>query len=187
VDNARVAARRPKPGRGLPAVIGLGIAGGMRTFVPPAAIALRDRRPSSGLARLAIVVASAGELALDKYPGTPSRTEPAGLAPRFASSGVVGWACAGPIGGLLAGATAIGSAFVMHDVRRDLGRRTGLPDAALGAAEDVLAIVIARTATRRPVKPAPAESPRPAVGPAASQAARAPGRRRCRCRRRSRG
>jgi uncharacterized membrane protein len=162
--------------RGLPAAIGLGIAGGMRTFVPAATIALRDRRPQSRLLRTTIVLASAGELAADKLPSIPSRTEPASLAARFAGSGAVGWNCAGPIGGLLAGATALGSAFLTHRVRSDAGRQTGLPDPAIAVAEDALALLIACVATRRtlapptspataPSKPAAAANPPAPTGP----------------------
>ena len=124
-------------------------------MVAPATIALRDRRPRSRLLRGAIVLASAGELAADKYPKTPSRTEPAGLVARFTSSASVGRTCAGAVGGLLAGAAALGSAFATHDARAALGERTGVPDAVLGAAEDVLAILIATALTSRPLDPAP--------------------------------
>jgi hypothetical protein len=135
-------------------------------MVPPATLALRDRRPRSRILRSAILLASAGELAADKYPKTPSRTEPAGLAGRFTSSAAVGLTCAGRLGGLFAGATAIGSAFATHRVRVQLGERTGVPDPVLGAAEDAVAILIARTLTRRPLErppvvAAPADAPPP--------------------------
>jgi hypothetical protein len=198
-----MAAKRPRTRRGLPAAIGLGLAGGMRTFVPLATIALRDRQPSPGLARLGIVLASAGELVVDKLPSTPSRTEPVGLGGRFVASGSVGWACAGPIGGLLAGSTAVGSAFLTHGVRRDLGKQTGLPDPVIAVAEDALALLIARLSTRRslprPASPTvedPGDPPgEPPTAPkteaaAASRPARGragrPRRRPCRLCRRSR-
>lgn len=180
--------KHPRTRRGLCAAIGLGLAGGMRAFVPAATIALRDHRPKSRLLRMSIVTVSAVELAADKLPSTPSRTEPEGLGARAAVSGAVGWSCAGPIGGLLAGATAIGSAFAMHAVRRDAGRQTGLPDPIFGVIEDLVALGIARAATRRPsqrVRPAarPAE-PAEAAAPTAeaSRSARGRGgRRRRRC------
>jgi hypothetical protein len=178
-----MARKRPRTRRGLPTAIGLGLAGGMRTFIPPATIALRDQRPKSRLLRLSILLASAGELAADKSPKIPSRTDPAGLGSRFASSGAVGWTCAGPIGGLFAGSTAIASAYAMHALRGDLGKRSRLPDPVLGAAEDSLAMAIARLATRRPLdtptppakpgSPAPAGSSPPVVSkppPPASKA-----------------
>jgi hypothetical protein len=153
------AAKRAKTRRGLPAAIGLGLAGGMRTMVPPATLALRDGRPRSGPLRLAIVLAAAGELAADKHPGTPSRTDPVGLGGRFTASGAAGWACGGPLGGLLAATTALGSAFAMHRLRGGLGERTGLPDPVLGALEDSLAMAIARAVTLKPLNPAPPSPP----------------------------
>jgi hypothetical protein len=172
----------------------------MRTFVPPATIAVRDGRPRSRLLRVSIVLASAGELVVDKLPSAPSRTEPAGLGARVASGGWVGWSCAGPIGGVLAGAAALGSAVLMHGVRRDLGKQTGLPDPVLAVAEDSLALLIARFVTRRPLarpspKPTPpakqaapakqavaAKPPPPAPPPPAPPPPQAPKRRRL-CRR----
>jgi len=173
-----MARRRKKTRRGLSAAIGLGLAGGMRTFVPPAAIVLRDRRPASPVLRLAVLLASAGELAADKHPSAPSRTEPVGLAGRLAASGSVGWVCGGPLGGLLGGGAAIGAAYAMHAVRGELGERTGLPDPVLGAVEDSLAFAIARAATRRalprnasPGKASPGKATAAAPAPPAQAAA----------------
>jgi hypothetical protein len=176
-----MARRRKRTRRGLSAAIGLGLAGGMRTFVPPAAIALRDRRPDSRVLRLAVLLASAGELAADKHPSAPSRTDPVGLAGRLAASGSVGLVCAGPLGGLFAGGAAIASAFAMHAVRGELGERTGLPDPVLGSVEDSLAFAIARAATRRaiprkaiPAPPAPPAEPAAPPTTAAEQVAAKP-------------
>ena len=143
--------KRPRTRRGLTAAIALGIVGGMRSALPPAVIAVRDKRPRSRLLRLGIVLGSAGELVADKLPSTPSRTAPPALAGRFASGGAVGRQCAGTFGGLVGGASAVGSAFVSHNARQDLVKKTGLPDPVIAVAEDSIAIAIARFATRRPL------------------------------------
>ena len=169
-----MARKRPRTRRGLIPAIGLGIVGGMRAGLPAATIALRDRRPRSRLLRFAIVVGSAGELVLDKLPSMPSRTEAPGLAARFASSATVGRQCAGRFGGLVSGATALGSAFVTHNARRDLGKKTGLPDPVIAVAEDSIAIAIARLTTRRPLDAVPPAPGSPAENEA-GKTAKAPG------------
>ena len=154
-DNARVLRKRPRTRRGVTAAIALGVVGGMRAGLPPAVLAVRDKRPKSRLLRLGIILGSAGELVADKLPSTPSRIAAPGLAGRFASGGAVGRQCAGTFGGLLGGASAVGSGFVSHNARRDLVKKTGLPDPVIAVAEDSIAIALARFATRRPLDTPP--------------------------------
>jgi len=126
----------------------LGVAGGLRTFMPPAALVVRQGRPS-GRAGTALVVAAAGELIGDKLPQMPSRTDSRGLAARFTSSGACGFALAGPRGAGVAGASAMAGAFAGFHARRWLGRRTGWPDPACAVVEDGVAVGLAALGTRR--------------------------------------
>ena len=126
----------------------LGVAGGLRTFMPPAALVVRQGRPG-GRAGTALLVAAAGELIGDKLPQMASRTSLPGLAGRVTSSGVCGYALAGPRGGGVAGASAMAAAFAGFHARRWLGRRTGWPDPACAVLEDGVAIGLAALATRQ--------------------------------------
>jgi uncharacterized membrane protein len=60
----------------------LGASSGLRTFSGPAALALHGRL-GRGRARVAVIAAGAGELAFDKLPGAPARTEVPGLGGRL--------------------------------------------------------------------------------------------------------
>ncbi|UJA19200.1 hypothetical protein HJD18_02595 [Thermoleophilia bacterium SCSIO 60948] len=124
----------------------LGLAGGMRSQVPWAAMAIRDRgfRRPGGLIPIG---AFAGELIADKSPRMPSRLRARGLAFRLAGSGSVGFALAGPRGAAVAASTAMASAQVMSRGRVALGERTGIPDPVLAAIEDGLALGLALWAT----------------------------------------
>src|SRR5580700_5259431 len=72
----------------------LGLGGGLRSFAPPAALALRVRGPLAGPARFIAFGAAAGELIADKQPQMSSRLALRGLALRlgFSSSGGATWA-----------------------------------------------------------------------------------------------
>ncbi len=134
----------------------LGWVSGMRSATAPAvlssALASRphaaDRWPATWLATrpapTALALAAAGELAADKTPWIPSRTDVAPLAGRIASGALVGAAVAGRRGtsrvaAALAGALgAAASTFVMHAARRDASEPLGAVPTAL--AEDALAL-----------------------------------------------
>ena len=153
----------------------LGAATGLRTFSGPGALALHGRL-GGRRGRPLLIAAAVGELAFDKVPGVPARTEPSGLAARLASSAVSGHRVAGPGGAALAGAAAAGSAFAGLRARTMLDKSLPVSDPVIGAAEDAIALCLVALATRdRPpeaaddaVERAAARSGRIAAGVAAS-------------------
>ena len=153
----------------------LGASTGLRTFSGPGALALHGRL-GGRRGRPALIAAAAGELAFDKIPGVPARTEPSGLAARLASSALTGHRVAGPGGAAVAAATAAGSAFAGLRARSMLARALPVSDPVVGAAEDAIALCLVALATRdRPpedaddaAEAAAARSGRIAAGVAAS-------------------
>jgi hypothetical protein len=124
----------------------VGLAAGLRTFSPAAALVLRSRvpRPVRGL----VLAAAAGELTVDKLPATPSRLEARGLGGRLVSGVVCGGAVAGPRGALVAAPAAMAAAVAGATYRTQLARRLGR--ATLWAVlEDALALGLAAAGTRR--------------------------------------
>lgn len=125
----------------------LGMAGGMRTFVPPAVLALDGR--ITGRARIVAFAFCAGELVADQIPGIPSRLEARGIAGRLISSALAGRALTGETqGALLAAGTAFTSAQVCARGRAALAARTG-SDRPWAVLEDVLALGVGTLAVRR--------------------------------------
>ena len=123
----------------------LGGVSGMRTIIAPAALALRGRHR----ARHVLVAAAWASSRRTSIPATPSRIEPAALVARATSGAVVGRTVAGVPGAAAGAGAALAAAFVSHRVRAELGA-TGVPDPALGVAEDALALSLAWLATRAP-------------------------------------
>lgn len=91
-------------------------------------------------------VLAAGELIADKVADLPARTEMAPLTAR----GVLGAVTAGVVAkrsgsslveaAVIGGATALLAAFVATRLRRVVTHRLGVPDAAVGLAEDALVV-----------------------------------------------
>jgi uncharacterized membrane protein len=141
----------------------LGVVAGLRSQFPAAALAARGLRPASRpLAliatpggRRAAYLAAAGEIVVDKLPVTPDRVEPRGLVARVASGAIAGTVLASASGvrgtrlvlPVLAGAAGayLGS-WAGFTGRRALGAATGLPDAVVAVAEDVVAVGLAAVA-----------------------------------------
>jgi uncharacterized membrane protein len=146
----------------------LGVAAGMRSQTPGAVLAwhqpdaARSARwrswPGLGNAwgRRVLILSGAGELAADKLPITPPRTEPGSLSSRLVFGTLAGVAIgtegsgrgtlvAGGLAGL-AGA-AIG-AFGGQRARQAVVNMTGLPDPAVAVVEDIAAITLANSAVR---------------------------------------
>lgn len=120
----------------------LGIAAGMRSTVPLAALSLTRRRRRWAGAPFAL--ASAAELVYDKLPQAKKRTAPASLAARIASGAIAGGIVAhladeaialGVATGALA---ALASTFLSHRARAAAARRVPPLGAAIG--EDFIAI-----------------------------------------------
>ncbi len=125
----------------------LGVAGGTRTFVPPAALIINGRGPE-GVGRFLLLAAALGEMGADKVPGIPGRVEPPGMVGRLVVSGVSGHALAGRRGAAMAATAAAVSALGTWRARSEIGKATGIPDPALAVAEDVLALTVAGLAVR---------------------------------------
>jgi uncharacterized membrane protein len=125
----------------------IGAAGGMRTFVPPAVLALDGR--ISGRARPVVLTVAAGELVADQFPAIPSRLEARGLTGRLVSSALAGRALTGDAGAApLAAGAAFASAQVCARARAALSARAGHPH-LWALAEDLLALGVGALAVRR--------------------------------------
>lgn len=141
---------------------GLGAVTGLRSMTGLAAVSrtLSDRRrlPRSAtrleewLAEdtVAIVLSALaiGEIATDKLPGIPDRVAPGPLFGRALIGALVGAVAAGPddraAGAAVGAGAAITAAWLGWFLRREAGRATLLPDAAIAIAEDALALSAAR-------------------------------------------
>ena len=123
------------------APLGLGIANGMRTMTPPAAVALRRAGTPDPL-RWALVLAAIAELGLDKHPAAPSRSGLQGMPGRALAGSGVGWFANGHEGALIGGSSAVASGLAMETLRGRLGERFEVPDAALGVVEDAIAVAL---------------------------------------------
>jgi uncharacterized membrane protein len=149
-----------------------GAVAGARALTAPAALARTLARnpapresPGRQLADPAVArvlsIVALGELVADKLPGVPNRNAALPLLGRAASGALVGAAVGtGARGGRAAGAAIGATAAVLaaeatYRARRQTGQRTGLPDAVLGALEDLAVLAMAGWAAarvRRPVE-----------------------------------
>ena len=143
-------------------VAALGAVAGLRAMMPPALFSyaathgskqrLGGNFPASPTVYFITALLSAGELIADKLPSTPNRTETVGLAARIVSGGAIGGLlCAADKKSVAAGvalgvATAIAAAYAGQETRRAVSERTGIPSAALGAVEDLIAFGIGAAA-----------------------------------------
>lgn len=138
---------------------GLGIIAGMRTFAAPIVLShVYSRHPAKQLKSTSfsllqntptskvLKVLGAAELIGDKLPFAPNRTSIGGLTGRFVSGALCGAAVYKAnrqkplLGGLIGGVAAIGSAFGCMFLRLSFGKKTKIPDAAIGLMEDVIVI-----------------------------------------------
>ncbi len=148
-----------KPTRAFGQAAALGVLAGMRTFAAPVVLShVYSRHPSKYLKKTPYAfmqnittskvfkVLGAGELVGDKMQFAPKRTAAGGLIGRFASGALCGAIIFKAnhrqpfIGAIIGGAAAIGSAFGCMFLRLSLGKRTGIPDMAIGALEDAIVI-----------------------------------------------
>jgi hypothetical protein len=123
-----------------------GFASSMRTFSGPAALAARGR--ITGKARAATLLASAGELILDKTPAAEDRIKPPFVAGRMAAGAYCGQVLAGPAGIAAGAAGAFAGTFATWRARGLVGQATGWPDPLIAVGEDLLAATAAAVATR---------------------------------------
>lgn len=149
----------------LGAALLLGLVAGMRSMMPLAAVGLLlwlhpllapDHAPVHWfvhpLLGVVLMLAAAGELVVDKLPGTPKRTALAPFLGRAITGGLAGAVAvqighvSGWIGAGIGVVAAILSTFAMYNARRAVDAATGAPDPFVGGGEDVLSIVLAFTA-----------------------------------------
>ena len=136
----------------------LGAATGLRSQLGVASVVARSDPSLPSMLRhpwirRLVLAAAAGELVVDKLPGTPSRLAPRGIIPRLALGALAASLSAQtrqaswlPAAALGASSAAI-AARLGHDVRARLARQA--PDLAVALAEDALAIAAAAAGASR--------------------------------------
>jgi uncharacterized membrane protein len=132
--------------RALGRAAALGAVCGARTFVAPTTLAVRGQLGGPNARRVLLVLAI-GELVGDKLPSTPPRTDPPALIGRAVSAAVSGRVVGGTEGAGIGAAVAVAASFVLERTRRNVGKRTGLPDPVVAVIEDALAISTAAAVT----------------------------------------
>ncbi len=145
------------------AAAGLGMIAGMRSMSAPAQIsAYFARHPSDRLAAsplrwlgspttaLVLTIMALGEVGADKLPFVPARIDPGPLAARGVSGALAGGAVciaegeSAPLGALVGALAAVASSFAFYHLRKSLGEKLPVPDAALASVEDALVLGIGR-------------------------------------------
>jgi uncharacterized membrane protein len=126
----------------------LGVATGMRSFLPLAVLSV-TRSNRRGL-RALLVPLAASELVADKLPRMGSRLAPGPLTARVVAAGIgTCWLVPSrnPAPLVLAGAAgALAGAFLGHRARTRLPAATGTPDLPWAALEDATAATLVGTA-----------------------------------------
>ncbi|WP_201985614.1 DUF4126 family protein [Hymenobacter rubidus] len=154
-------------------VMGFATLAGMRSVSAPAFLShYLSRQPHSGLAKSPLrllqkpiaakllKVLAAGEMVMDKLPGTPNRTAPPVLLGRLLSGALVGAAWyksrhgSALGGGVLGGLAAVAATFASYALRTGISRQANVPIALVGVGEDAL-VVGSGAALLRMQKPAP--------------------------------
>ena len=143
---------------------GMGAIAGMRSMAAPALLSRRltqrkrpwDRlQPRAAAVRLlasprsatVLTVLAAGEMAADKMPFVPARTELPSLVGRAASGALCGAVVAArrggskPVAAVIGAAAAVGMAHLAYCVRKRVGETTGLPDVVTALAEDAVVLL----------------------------------------------
>jgi len=137
----------------------IGVIAGMRAAVAPALLShklvrtIPTKQPQKPIHYLAqppvsigLNVLAAGELLGDKLPSAPERTVPAQFITRIASGATCGAFLSevegneAPYGAIAGGLGAVAGTLLFFNLRRWLDHEAGVPDAAIGLAEDALAI-----------------------------------------------
>jgi uncharacterized membrane protein len=124
--------------------LGIGFAGGLRTFMPVAALRFPYRDWTSVLA----LVVELGEVIGDKLPRVPSRLSPGPLVGRCVVGGYGGLVVGGKLGLDVAAAVLIGIAGAVFGALSGAAYRRGvarvrLPDLWFALIEDAVAAAIA--------------------------------------------
>ena len=140
-------------------VMGFATLAGMRSMSAPAFLShYLSRQPSSGLvgsplrflqkpltAKI-LKAMVAGEMVMDKLPGTPNRTASPPLLGRLLAGGLVGAAWyksrhgSALSGGLLGGLAAVAATFVSYSLRMGISKKADVSVALVGVGEDALVV-----------------------------------------------
>jgi uncharacterized membrane protein len=145
----------------------LGAVTGARTFLAPAALALRGRIGKGRLETVAKVVLpalAAGELVGDKLPMAPPRVEGPGLVGRVVTGALAGRVSDGSRGLRIGAAFALASTYPTQALRAQIVKRTPLPDLACAVPEDILGAALATLASTEPRPDPPLEVDGPKTG-----------------------
>jgi uncharacterized membrane protein len=134
----------------------LGGVTGARTFMAPAALALRGRLGK--IAKFVVPVLAAGEVVGDKLPMTPPRVEGPGLVGRVVSGAISGRVSGGTRGTRAGAAFALAATYPSQALRAEIVKRTPVPDIACAVPEDLLGAVLAGVASTEP-RPDPIADP----------------------------
>jgi uncharacterized membrane protein len=126
----------------------LGTVTGARTFLAPAALALRGRLGK--VAKFTVPVLAAGELVGDKLPVAPPRVEGPGLVGRVVSGALSGRVSGGVRGARVGAAFALAATYPSQVLRAQIVSRTGVPDIACAVPEDLLAATLAAASSSEP-------------------------------------
>jgi uncharacterized membrane protein len=126
----------------------LGTVTGTRTFLAPAALALRGRLGKA--AKFAVPALAAGEIVGDKLPMTPPRVQGPGLVGRVVSGALSGRVSGGARGARVGAAFALAATYPSQALRSAIVSRTGVPDIAIAIPEDLLAAAAAAAASTEP-------------------------------------
>jgi uncharacterized membrane protein len=126
----------------------LGGVTGARTFMAPAALALRGRLGK--IAKYTVPVLAAGEVVGDKLPMAPPRIEGPGLVGRVMSGAVSGRVSAGGRGARVGAAFALAATYPSQALRAQIVKRTPVPDIACAVPEDLVGAALAAAASTEP-------------------------------------
>jgi uncharacterized membrane protein len=135
--------------------VSLGAATGLRSQLGVATVVARSDPSLPSMfrhpwIRRLVLAAAAGELVVDKLPGTPSRLAPRGIVPRLALGALAASLSAQTRQASWLPAAALGAssaARLGHDARARLARQ--VPDLAVALAEDALALAAAAAGASR--------------------------------------
>jgi uncharacterized membrane protein len=150
-------------GAGVRRAAALGTVTGARTFLAPAALALRGRLGK--VAKFAVPPLALGEIVGDKLPMAPPRVEGPGLVGRVVSGAISGRVSGGSPGLRAGAAFALAATYPSQALRAGIVKHTPIPDIACAVPEDLLATTIAALASTEPrPDPAPLDVDGPKTG-----------------------
>lgn len=124
----------------------LGLGGGLRSFGPPVAFAIRGRGPLTGPTRFLVLGPAAVELVADKNPRMGTRWSVRGLSARVGFSSTGGYRLDGWRGAGVATGAALGAAWMGSRIRTNIRDRRAQLAAAV--AEDVVCYAVVLAAAR---------------------------------------